>query len=135
MGFFALKQETPNNALVRTTREKAFGSYQVLHKRVTCEGPFPLRPHSAGVLCHQQNLKRFSKMEPKDAIMALETIIEASVSDIEKQREIKANLHKVYNSRNVIATKGILADCHKFGDKKLSEEIKELIKDVFFYFG
>lgn len=74
-------------------------------------------------------------MEPKDAIAALEKIIESSISDVKKQHEIKASLHKVYSSRNFIATKGILSECHKFGDKELSEDIKELIKDVFYYIG
>ncbi len=74
-------------------------------------------------------------MNSEEAISALEKIIEASISDIEKQSEIKSNLHKIYASRKIIATKNILSDCDKYGDKEPSNDIKELIKDVFFYFG
>ncbi len=80
-------------------------------------------------------MKNLPNIEPKEALIALERIIEASISDIKKQQELKTSLHEVYKTRNIIPAKGILADCHKYGDKELSTEIGELIKDVFFCYG
>lgn len=74
-------------------------------------------------------------MEPAEAIIVLEKIIDASISDITIQNELKESLHKVYKDRQVIAARGILSDCHIFGDKEISQEIGDLIKDVIFYYG
>ena len=42
----------------------------------------------------------------------------------------------VYRERNHVCAKGILADCEQFRDiEERSDEIKDLIKDVFFHYG
>lgn len=73
-------------------------------------------------------------MTDKEGIEALEIIIGASISNTEKQDELKAELLRIYKDQGVIAAKGILAECQRLGDKEVSEEIGKLIKDVAFNF-
>ena len=74
-------------------------------------------------------------MKNEEGINALETIIDASISNTKKQDELKADLLRIYNDRGEIAAKGLLAECQRFGDKEVSEEIGKLIKDVYFNFA
>ena len=73
-------------------------------------------------------------MTPQQAIEVLETVIDASISDPAKRETLKAELIRVFEERHQVPAKGILADCEKFGDRTISPEIGELIKEVCFYY-
>ncbi len=74
-------------------------------------------------------------MTCEEGINALNKIIDASISDAAKRTELKNFLMEVYKEDGEIVVKGILYDCNKYGDKEISKEISDLIKEVFFNFG
>ncbi|MBL1271167.1 MAG: hypothetical protein COB25_001835 [Oceanospirillales bacterium] len=74
-------------------------------------------------------------MTREEGIDVLGSIVDAAISNAATRNKLHAELAALRAVRGPLPAKGILAEVQKHGDQEISDEVRSLIKDVYFYFA